>query len=228
VNPTDIFIVIPCYNDKRMIRETVQGLLPYKYSIVVVDDGSDQNVYEEIADLPVIYARHRINLGQGAALQTGAEIALARNAKLIVHFDSDGQHSVDDIPEMIRPLIEEKADIVIGSRFLNRNDTDAVPLKRRMLLRTARLVNWCLTGVWLSDAHNGFRAMTVVAGSRIKLKENRMGHASEILMLIRNQKLRFAERPTHIIYSEYSMAKGQSPLNAINIVIDILLNKIFK
>jgi len=211
-----------------MIRQTVTRLLPYGYSIIVVNDGSTQQIYDEIADLPVIYARHRINLGQGAALQTGMQMAVARGAEFIINFDSDGQHSSEDIPEMIKPLIDNKADIVIGSRFLNKEDAHAVPFKRRMLLKVARYVNWSLTGVWLTDAHNGFRAMTRHAGEKIKLKENRMGHASEILIQIRRQKLRYVESPTHIIYSEYSQSKGQSPFNSINIVIDMIFHKLFK
>lgn len=211
-----------------MIRQTIAGLIPKGYSIVVVNDGSTQSIYDEVADLPVLYAAHRINLGQGAALQTGIEIALAKGATYIVHFDSDGQHSADDIPGMLKPLLENKADIVIGSRFLNKNDALAIPFKRRILLRAARIVNWTLTGMWLSDAHNGFRAMTNASGREINLRENRMGHASEILVQIREKKLRYAEMPTHIIYSDYSKAKGQSPLNAINIVIDMILNKIFR
>ena len=211
-----------------MIRQTISGLLPYGYSIIVVNDGSTQKIYDELADLPVVYARHRINLGQGAALQTGIQIAVARGAQLIINFDSDGQHSAEDIPEMIKPLIENKADIVIGSRFLTRKDAQAVPFKRRLLLKAARFVNWSLTGMWLTDAHNGFRAMTRHAGEKLKLRENRMGHASEILIQIRRQKLRFVECPTHIIYSEYSQAKGQSPFNSINIVIDMILHKLFR
>jgi len=210
-----------------MIRKTLSELINLGYSTVVVDDGSTQKIFEEINGLPVIYAKHRINLGQGAALQTGVEIALQRGAELIVHFDADGQHSAEDISRMIQPILEYKADIVIGSRFLNRKDSDAIPIKKRILLRTARLVNWSLTGMWLSDAHNGFRAMNRLAGEKVIIRENRMGHASEILIHIRRHKLRYTERATHITYSAYSEAKGQSAFNSINIVIDLLLNKIF-
>ena len=227
MNPDQIYIVVPCYNDKKVIRKTVTDLINCGYSIIVVNDGSTQNILDEVADLHLTYALHRMNLGQGAALQTGIEIALKKGAMMIIHFDSDGQHSADDIPKMIEPLLENKADIVIGSRFLNQRDIEAIPFNKRLLLRVARIVNWCLTGMWLSDAHNGFRAMTRYAGEKIKIKENRMGHASEILIQVRHQKLRYAECPTHIVYTPYSRAKGQSAFNSINIVIDLLLNKIF-
>ncbi len=228
VNSKSIYIVVPCYNEKQIIRQTISSLISFGYSIIVVNDGSSQNIYEEIFDMPIIYARHKINLGQGAALRTGTEIALKRNAEIIIHFDSDGQHSANDITEMIGPLIRKEADIVIGSRFLKKADTQKIPAKRRLLLRVARIVNGLLTGIWLTDAHNGFRAMNKFAAQKIKIKENRMAHASEILLLIKRNNLKYTERPTHIIYTEYSKAKGQSPFNSINIVIDIILNKIFR
>ncbi len=228
MNPKQIYIVIPCFNEKRMIRRTIESLLPYGYSIVVVNDGSTENIIEEVKDLPIIYSTHFLNLGQGAALQTGTEIALARGAEIVIHFDSDGQHSPKDIPAMIQPLIDNRADIIIGSRFLNETDSNAVPAKRRYLLKIARIVNGLLTGVWLSDAHNGFRALNRTAAVKIKIKENRMAHASEILILIRRSKLRYLECPTHIVYTEYSQQKGQSSLNSINIVIDMIINKLFK
>lgn len=202
--------------------------MPYGYNIVVVDDGSAENIEEEISDLPVWFARHRINLGQGAALQTGTDLALRQGAQFLIHFDSDGQHSAADISSLLRPLEKGEADIVIGSRFLNEEDKQAVPGKRRLLLRVARVVNGVLTGIWLTDAHNGFRALTEKAAKAIRIRENRMAHASEILLHIRRKRLRYKECPTHIIYTEYSQAKGQSAFNSINIVIDIIINRLLK
>ena len=90
------------------------------------------------------------------------------------------------------------------------------------------VVNGLTTGLWLSDAHNGFRAMTREAATKIYLRENSFAHASEILLQIRIQKLRYVERSTNIIYSEYSKEKGQSNLNAINILIDLLIRKVLR
>lgn len=228
MRPEQIYIVLPCYNEVQVIRTTISDLLPYGYKIVVVNDGSSEKIQEKIEDLQIIYCEHKINLGQGAALRTGTELALSKGAEIIVHFDSDGQHSSADINAMIQPLLENKSDIVIGSRFLNERDKDAIPGKRRMLLNVAKIVNHILTGVKLTDAHNGFRTMNRVAAEKLKIRENRMAHASEILVLIRRNKLRYAECPTHIIYSDYSKQKGQSAFNSINIVIDLILNKLFK
>ncbi len=228
MNPGNIYIVLPCYNEVQVISDTIKNLLPYKYNIIVVNDGSSQNSKAAISDLPIIYAEHKMNLGQGAALRTGSDLAMKKGAEVIVHFDSDGQHLASDIAAMIEPLKDNKVDIVIGSRFLTEKDKIAIPKKRRRLLRIARIVNFILTGVKLTDAHNGFRAMNRTAGACMKIRENRMAHASEILILVRKNKLRYTECATHIVYSDYSKQKGQSPFNAINIVIDLILNKIFK
>ena len=129
---------------------------------------------------------------------------------------------------MLAPLRSEAADVTLGSRFLRPEDRAAVPVRRRLLLKVGVVVNGVLTGLWLSDAHNGMRAVTAQAAARIDLRENRFAHASEILNEIRRARLRHVEVPTAIAYTAYSMEKGQSSLNAIKIVIDLLLRRIFR
>lgn len=127
MNPGNIYVVVPCYNEIQVISDTIKNLLPYNYNIIVVNDGSNQNIKAAISDLPIIYAEHKINLGQGAALRTGSDLAMKKGAEVIVHFDSDGQHLASDIAAMIEPLRENKVDIVIGSRFLTEKDKIAIP-----------------------------------------------------------------------------------------------------
>jgi polyprenyl-phospho-N-acetylgalactosaminyl synthase len=222
-----IFIIIPAYNESRAIRSTVAPLIAYGYSVVVVDDHSIDQTRAVLQKLPVYYLRHPINLGQGAALQTGMDFALQQGAKFIIHFDADGQHQAEDISMLLEPLQRGQADVVIGSRFLRWEDRQEVPTLRQLFLRVAVLVNWMITGVWLTDAHNGFRALTRPAAQKICLRENRFAHASEILVQIRHAKLRYVERPTKIVYTNYSKAKGQSLWNAFNIVVDLLLSRFF-
>jgi glycosyltransferase involved in cell wall biosynthesis len=223
-----VFIIVPIYNEGRVIASALAPLIERGYPVVAVDDGSSDNTWQIIQSLPVHSLRHPINLGQGAALQTGMTYALGQGAQYIVHFDADGQHNVDDIGVLLDPLRKGEADIVLGSRFLRDEDRQAVPRARRALLKGGVIVNGVLTRVWLTDAHNGFRAMTGEAAAKIHLQENRFAHASEILNQIRRNRLRVVERPTAIVYTEHSLAKGQSNLNAIKIVIDMILRRIFR
>jgi glycosyltransferase involved in cell wall biosynthesis len=222
-----IFVVVPAYNEAKAIRATLAPLLALPYQIVVVDDGSKDNTFVEAQKLPVHLLRHPINLGQGAALQTGMTFALKHQADVIVHMDADGQHSANELSSFIQPILENKADVVLGSRFMRAADKNAVPLTKRFMLKGATIVNGLLTGMWLTDAHNGYRAFSKDAAAQIHLKENRFAHASEILVQIHARKLRWMECPTHISYSGYSQAKGQPMWNAFNILIDVILRRFF-
>ena len=225
INP--IFVLIPSFNEGKVVRQTIRSLGD-QYSIVLIDDASTDDTVNSVRDLPIYYLRHDINLGQGAALQTGMDFALQQGADIVVHFDADGQHNPADIERFVEVLKTQKVDVVLGSRFMRQDDFLAIPRLRRLLLRIARIVNGMLTGLWLSDAHNGFRVMNRHALRTIQLKENRMAHATEILMQIRRQQLRYVECPTHIVYTEYSQVKGQRWQGAIDILIDVFINKYFR
>ncbi|GAB3539623.1 glycosyltransferase family 2 protein [Spirosoma fluminis] len=222
-----VFILIPSFNEGKVIRQTIRSL-GEQYTIVLIDDASTDDTAGAVRDLPIYYLRHDINLGQGAALQTGMDFALQQGADVVVHFDADGQHNAADIDRFINILETQKVDVVLGSRFMRQEDLLAIPRLRRLLLRIARIINGLLTGLWLSDAHNGFRVMNRQALRTIQLKENRMAHATEILMQIRRQQLRYIEYPTHIVYTEYSQVKGQRWQGAIDILIDVFINKYFR
>ena len=219
-----VIIVIPCFNEGDALETTVQKLLAHNYEVVVVDDGSKHSVWEQLKELPVHFLRHCINLGQGAALQTGMDYAKQLGAEVVVHFDADGQHSPEDIPVLLAAL--DTCDIALGSRFLRHEDLSQIPFMKRQLLRCARLVNFVFTGLWLSDAHNGFRALGPKALACIDLTENRMAHATEIISQIKAHKLVWREVPTSIHYTNYSKQKGQKWYNSLNILIDLILNKI--
>src|SRR5581483_11667066 len=180
----DIFVVIPTYNEREVLAQTLAELEPYGYSIVVVDDGS---VVPEIEYLRkptssrVWYVRHVINLGAGAAVQTGTEFALLEGASIVVHFDADGQHTPSQIDRLVDPIRRGICDVVMGSRFIDARDRKLVPLKKRILLRVGIAVSWMFTGMWLTDTHNGFRALSRNAAKHINLLENGYAHCTEIL-----------------------------------------------
>lgn len=219
-------MVIPSYNEGKVIRSTVMPLVESGYKVVVIDDCSTDDTKDALKGLPLFYLKHEINLGQGAAIQTGLAFCIAQNAEYAVTFDADGQHNYLEIPDLLRPIAAGMADVTMGTRFLRKEDIAQVPASRKVILKGAIWVNGLFTGLWLTDAHNGFRAMNRMALSSIKLKENRMSHATEILSQIKNADLRYMEVPVKIIYTDYSKMKGQSSMNSINILIDLILKKI--
>ena len=193
--------------------------------MVVVDDGSsDENT--EARRLPIVYLRHAVNLGQGAALQTGITYALRAGAEIAVHFDADGQHDCGQIERLIAPIVEGQADVVFGSRFLRRQDRSQVPWKKRILLRGGILVSWAMTGMLLSDTHNGFRAMSRRALQRVQLQENGFAHATEIMQRVREGGMRYVEVPITVSYSEYSQQKGQRLSGSLSILFDLIMAKL--
>jgi polyprenyl-phospho-N-acetylgalactosaminyl synthase len=228
MNPADIYVVVPAYNEAQVIETNLKPLVAQGYTVVVVDDGSTDDTWEALGRLRVTRIRHPINLGQGAALQTGMEYGLRRGARCLIHFDADGQHSFEQIPEFAMPVLMGECDVVLGSRFLRDTDRNRVPFSKRCLLRAGTVVSWMLTGMWLTDTHNGFRALSYLTLQRVRLKEPGFAHATEILGEIKKARLRYREQPATVTYSEYSRAKGQSPFNAINIMVDLLLRKVFQ
>jgi polyprenyl-phospho-N-acetylgalactosaminyl synthase len=221
-----IFVIVPAYNEARALRQTLAPLIAAGYRVVVVDDGSTDETAQVLERLSVTVVRHAVNLGQGAALQTGMDYALRNGAVIAVHFDADGQHPFDAIPSLVGPILRGEADVVLGSRFLRLEDAARTPRARRLLLRVGIVISGLFTAMWLSDTHNGFRAFSRKALAEIQIREDGFAHATEILAGIRRKKLRYVEVPSAIRYSEYSRGKGQPFWNAFNILIDLLLERV--
>ena len=217
------FVVIPAYNEGTCIAEVagkVRSAFPH---VVVVDDGSDDDTFEQARRGATYVLRHTINRGQGAALQTGIDFALSRGADYIVTFDADGQHRVDDIHAMVMPILQGECEITLGSRFLG--SAENLPASRRRTLRLAVWFTRFVNRVNLTDAHNGFRAFSRCAAAGIDITLDRMAHASELIDQIRESGLPFREVPVRIRYTEYSLRKGQSARGAIRIVLQYLLGR---
>ncbi|GLK94465.1 glycosyltransferase family 2 protein [Achromobacter insolitus] len=220
------WVVIAAYNEGQVIRGVVTGLRAEWPNVVVVDDGSADSTALEAEAAGAFVIRHPINLGQGAALATGLQYCIEIGAQYIVNFDADGQHHVEDIQVLVDRASQPDVDIVIGSRFLG--ETRAMPGRRKLLLKAAVLFTRITTGLKVTDAHNGLRCFTLEAAKKIKINQNRMAHASEILEEVARHKLRVAEVPVTITYTEYSLAKGQRLSNSINILLELFLGRLHK
>ncbi len=224
--PERVVIVVPAYNEAETIASVVSELRDSGREVVVVDDGSADDTARLARGAGGVVLRHVINRGQGAALQTGIEYALARGASVIVTFDADGQHRVDDIGRLVEALRNGNADVAIGSRFLSAEST--IPWRRRLVLRAAILFTHVVSGISLTDAHNGLRAFRRDAASQIRLTLDGMAHASEIVDQIHSRGLRVVEVPVVVRYTAYSLKKGQSGVAAIRIAFDYLVMKVFR
>lgn len=200
-----VFIVIAAYNESTSVIPVIKSLQDSGFkNIVVVDDGSSDDTYSVLKSIKGIHVlQHLINRGQGAALQTGQSYALQQGAEYIVHFDADGQHPHAQIVDMLAPLIEGRADITIGSRFLTPESRAEVPFTKRLTLAGGTWLHWFAYGLKLSDAHNGFRAMTANAARKIVITYDRFEHASEIIDLISLHSLRLIEIPVTITYGNH-------------------------
>jgi len=220
------WVVIAAYNEARRLGETLAALCPAYPQVVVVDDGSTDATGRVALDHPVWLLRHIVNCGQGAALQTGIDFALARGAEVIVTFDADGQHAPDEIAQLVEPVAGGRADIALGSRFLGQ--TVGMPRTRWLVLKLGVLFTRVFSRIRVSDAHNGFRALSRRAAETIRITQNRMAHASEILDQVRQHGLRYCEVPVTIRYTGETMAKGQSSWNSLKIVGQLLLGRVMR
>lgn len=218
----EVWLVVPLYNEAPVIGDVVRSARAAFPNVVCVDDGSADDSAEEAARAGAVVVRHPVNLGQGAALQTGFEYALSDpGMRWVVTFDADGQHQVSDVLDMLEKARAEDLDVVFGSRFLD--DRTEASLAKRMVLRTAVAYTNLTTRTRLTDAHNGLRVISRDVVARLEITQNRMAHASELVQQIGAMDVRYGESPTHILYTDYSRAKGQSLWNAVNILVELIL-----
>ncbi len=223
--PADaVWIVIPAYNEESRISAVLDQLLHHWPNIVVVDDASTDGTVREVLARPVWLLRHVVNLGQGAALQTGISFALQREAQYIITFDADGQHSPDDLAALLGPLAAGRADFTLGSRFLG--GAEGMPASRRLLLRLAVLFTRIVSEVRLTDVHNGLRAMTRHGAIRLVITMNRMEHASQIIDQIHASGLPYVEVPVVVRYTRETLAKGQRSSAALKMAATLIVEKI--
>ncbi|HSP14821.1 MAG TPA: glycosyltransferase family 2 protein [Thermoanaerobaculia bacterium] len=221
-----VFVVVPAFNEASVVYDVVRELRSEYPNVVVVDDGSRDSTAAEARRGGATVLRHLMNRGQGAALQTGIEYSVQKGAEIVVTFDADGQHRAEDVDRLIEALEKTGADVAVGSRFLELRSN--VPALRRLMLRTAAIFMRVTSGVALTDAHNGLRALRRPAAEKIHLAIDGMAHASEIVDQMYRLHLRVIEVPVVIHYSEYSLRKGQSSMAAFRIAFDYLMKRFFR
>ncbi len=226
-----IFVIVPAYNEEKSIGRVLRGFFETQFKdeslknmkVVVVDDGSVDNTVQIASQAGATVLRHEINRGQGAALQTGNQYALEQGASIVVHFDADGQFNPVDIESGLMTMKNKGVDVVLGSRFLD-NRSKMPWSKKYLLLPISRFVNRLLTGLKLTDAHNGFRILSRKALQKINISQDRMAHNSEIVKQIKQHNLLFAEHPVEVVYTEY----GQGVGGGLKILQDLLAAKFLR
>jgi glycosyltransferase involved in cell wall biosynthesis len=219
------WVVVPMFNESSSISTVVSDLREHFEHILCIDDGSSDDSAELARQSGAVVVRHPVNLGQGAALQTGFDYLVRHtSATHAVTFDADGQHLADDAQRMFEVARRNDLDVVLASRFQGR--THAMPLARRAVLRGAIWLSRRTSGLPLTDTHNGLRVLSRKAMSTIKLRQTRMAYASELESAIMQHGLSWAEEPATVVYTEYSRRKGQRNINAVNIVFDLALQRL--
>lgn len=224
---SDAWLVIPLFNEAPVIAEVITQARERFSHIVCVDDASTDDSAAKARAAGATVVSHPFNLGQGAALQTGISYVLGATdpaqdtSTYVVTFDADGQHRVTDAEDMVARARQEDLAMVFGSRFLDNRTKPGV--MRRIVLKVAVWITNQQTGMRLTDAHNGLRVIRRDAATRLDLRQDRMAHATEIVLQLGRTGLPWAEHPVHILYTDYSRAKGQSLINSVNILIDSML-----
>lgn len=214
-------MVVPAFNEAAVIGEVIADVRAVFDHVVCVDDGSRDNTGALALRAGAHVVRHPVNLGQGAAIQTGVEYArIQPGAQVFVTFDADGQHRVKDVVRMIDKLTTENVDIVIGTRFADHGVRSDVPFLKRVVLRTVVFLSPRNRRLKLTDAHNGLRVFNRKVAEGLDITMSGMGHASEIIAMIDENHWRVTEEPVEILYTDYSKSKGQPLLNGVNIIFD--------
>ena len=221
----DVCVVVRMYNESARVGDVLAELRLHFPLVVCIDDGSTDGSGDVARAAGATVVRHAQNLGGGAALQTGFDyVRRHTDATWCLTFDADGQHRVEDAVAMVRHARTSDVDVVLASRF--RGEASRMPWTRRATLRCGTAFTRWTSRLDVSDAHNGLRVFRRSALEHLNLTHPGMAYASEITAAIRRHRLTWAEVPVTILYDEYSLAKGQSSLNAVNIVFDLTMARL--
>jgi glycosyltransferase involved in cell wall biosynthesis len=223
---SDTVVIVRVYNEAPVVGGVIGELVAAGLSVIAVDDASTDASAAEIDKAGAFRVSHPINLGAGGALQTGFEAALAlTDAQYIACFDADGQHQLPDLLGMIRK-IREGYDVVMGSRFLEDDGPTQMSWAKRIILRTAAKLLNRGGGIQLTDAHNGLRIVARHVAAEVRLSYAGMAYASQLERHLTRPEYRIVEFPVHILYTDYSLSKGQPLLNSVNILAEVAAHRV--
>jgi polyprenyl-phospho-N-acetylgalactosaminyl synthase len=215
----NVWIIVPAFNEAGVIGDVIVDLRSVFAHVVCVDDGSGDDTGDIALRAGAHLVCHPVNLGQGAAIQTGVEYARRQpGAQVFATFDGDGQHRVKDLVTMIDRLGAGDVDVVIGTRF--GQGVSRPPLLKRVVLQTAARLSPRGRRLGLTDSNNGLRVFNKTVADGLDITMIGMSHATEFIMLIAENRWRVAEEPVEVLYTEYSQSKGQPLLNGVNIIFD--------
>lgn len=219
----DVYIVVPVYNEEQVIEETLSNLKKKFKKIVVVNDGSTDGTKKIVEKFKnIILINHPLNSGQGLAISTGIKyVSQNTNAKAIITFDADGQHSVEDAVKFAKEILKCKEELVFGSRFLNGDDQ--VPVVKKFFLKLVTKISNLILKMNLTDAHNGMKAIKTSCFNKINFEISGFGFESELVSIISKQKIKYKELKTNTVYTHYSKKKGQRLTNGFKILEDLLM-----
>lgn len=222
-----IIIVIPAYNEEGQIRSLIASCQLMGYSdIVVVDDGSSDNTARIAGNAGAVVLTHVINRGVGAATQTGLQAAKMLGAEIAVTIDADGQHQARDIRSLVDALIEQKHDVVIGSRFLQHENE--IPAIRKLFNSIANIITFFIAGIYLTDTQSGFKAFSKKALERIQITANGYEFSSEIIREAQHYGLRIREVSVSVVYTPYSLSKGQNLATGITTIFKLIIRALMR
>lgn len=220
-----LLIGIPAYNEGHMISKVLEKL-PKKLNgvssieVLVVNDGSIDETANVAYKSGAMVLSHLINRGLGAALRTVFAYAVNQQYDILVTFDADGQHNPKDIPHIIHPILDDKKDVVIGTRWKQKSDS---PYSRYVINKIANVITFLLFGIYTSDSQSGLRAFNKKALKTISITTDGMEVSSEFFKEIQRNKLRFGEVPIHAVYTQYSIVKGQRVENAPELLLRLII-----
>ena len=222
-NLKNIYIVLPAYNESKVIKDVIEELKIRNYNIIIVDDGSSDETYKIAENALENYNghlyRHSLNRGVGAALKTGIKVALQKKADIIVTFDADGQHDPNDINSLIKPIIKGEADVVNGTR-----NYDHMPFSKKVSNDIMNILTLIFYGIRLKDSQSGFKAFSKHSLEVIEIHSGGFGVISEIGGEIKKHNLKLKEVPIKTIYTDYAMTKGTNLKVGLKILFKLIIN----